>query len=86
MAGRTKSSVAIGTWPTPERPVRVSIPARLAFDLKGFQKVQAGILDRLGCPNCCSGFDIRWDLARSFSVDEKLNIRETVFGGVITDG
>jgi len=81
-----KSNVAIGTWPTPERPVRVSIPAKVAYDLGSFQKVQAAILERLGCKPCCSGWDIRWDITRSFAVDGKLNIREMVSGGVIVDG
>jgi len=81
-----KSSVAIGTWPTPERLVRVSIPAKVAYDLGNFQKVQVAILERLGCKACCSGWDIRWDITRSFAVDGKLNIREMVSGGVIVDG
>ena len=86
MNGDIKGSVAIGTWPTPDYPMRVSILAKVAYDLKAFQKVQAGVLDRLGCTACCSGWDIRWDITRSFGVDEKLNIREMVSGVVITDG
>lgn len=86
MADKARGSVAIGTWPTPERPVRVVIPAKLAYDLKGFQKIQASILDRLGCTACCSGWDIRWDISRSFRVDENLKIQEMVSGGVIIDG
>ena len=66
----------IGTWPTPERAVRVSLPAKVAFNLQSFQKVQASILDRLGCPACCSGWDIRFDIVRSFSVNDKLKINE----------
>ena len=79
-------SLAIGTWPTPERTIRVALPAKVAYDLKAFQKVQASILDRFGCPNCHSGLDIRYDVIRSFSVDEKLNLREVAAGGVIIDG
>lgn len=70
------SSLAIGTWPTPEKVVRVTLPAKLAYDLGSVQKIQASILDRLGCAACCSGWDIRFDIARSFSVDENLNISE----------
>ena len=69
-----------------DRTIRVTVPAKVAFDLKAIQKVQGSILDRLGCPACCSGFDIRFDVARSFVVDQKLNIRELAEGGVIVDG
>ena len=81
-----KQSVKIGTWPTPERVVRVTLPAKVANDLKAFQKVQASILDRLGCGACCSGHDIRYDTVRSFAVDDKLNIHEGVSGIIIVDG
>jgi len=64
-------------------PIHVSIPAAVANDLKSFQKVQASILDRLGCMACCSGFDIRFDVIRSFSVDEKLNISERLGSDLI---
>ena len=83
---REKQSAKIGTWPTPERVVRVTLPAKVANDLQAFQKVQASILDRLGCGACCSGHDIRYDTVRSFSVDDKLNIREMVPGVVVIDG
>lgn len=73
--------------PQPDKPVvRVTLPAKVAYDLNAFQKVQASILDRLGCQACCSGWDIRFDLARSYLVDEKLNVREILGGGVIIDG
>jgi len=80
MKEEIKGSVAIGTWPTPERPVKVSIPAKVAYGLKDFQEIQASILDRLGCPACCSGWDIRWDITRSFGIDDKLRIRDMVEG------
>lgn len=66
----------IDNVPTPERVVRVSLPPKVAYDLKAIQKVQASILDRLGCAACCSGWDIRFDIIRSFVVDERLNIKE----------
>lgn len=81
-----EESVKIGTWPTPERIVRVALPAKVAFDLKAFQKVQASILDRFGCPNCHSGLDIRYDVIRTLAVDEKLNIHDMVGGVIVTDG
>lgn len=61
--------------PKLDRTVRVSIPAKVAFDLDSMQQVTANILERLGCPACHSGWDIRFDMERQFLVDEKLNIR-----------
>ena len=83
MIDKPVTRVAIGTWPTPERAVQVSIPAKVAFDIKAFQKIQTSILDRLGCQACCSGWDIRWDISRGFGVDDKLNIHEKFPGGVV---
>jgi hypothetical protein len=57
------------------QPVRITIPASVAYDLPAFQKGLAGLLDRLGCPNCCSGFDIAFLQEREFIIDEKLEIR-----------
>jgi hypothetical protein len=70
----------------PERAVRVAVPAKIAFDIGSMQKVTAGILGKLGCPGCHSGWDIRFMLERSFVVDEQLNIRGGLEGVVITDG
>ncbi|NKB33135.1 MAG: hypothetical protein GKR91_08560 [Pseudomonadales bacterium] len=86
MANQFSKSVAIDTVPLPERVVQVTIPHSVAINLKAFQKAQASILDKLGCPACCSGFDIRFDTIRSFSVDNELNIRELVGGGIVTNG
>ncbi len=61
------------------KTVNVSLPANVAYDFDKFVEVQRSILDRLGCMACCSGFDIRWDLATRFSVDEQLNVTETGF-------
>jgi hypothetical protein len=56
------------------RPIRVSLPADVAYDLDKFGRIQKDILGRLGCLACCSGWDIRWDIFRDFHVDEKLNV------------
>lgn len=60
----------------PEKTIRVSLPASVAFELDKFQEAQRSILDRLGCGACCSGWDIRFDLQRRFVVDEQLNVRD----------
>ena len=86
MAVGKEDYVSIGTWPTPERTVRVALPGKVAVSLRDFQKVQASILDRLGCPACCSGWDIRYDVITNFRVDEQLNVHDEVAGGIIIDG
>jgi hypothetical protein len=55
--------------------VRVTIPAKVAYNLDAMRRVTDSILDRLGCSNCHSGHDIRFDIERHFVVDEKLNVR-----------
>lgn len=81
----SKRSVAIDTVPLPEKPIRVSVPVSVAFNLDKMQKVTATVLGRLGCPNCHSGWDIRFDIFRHYAVDEKLAVRE-VGGGIVIDG
>jgi len=57
-----------------DKIVYVSMPQKALNDLEQFQQVQRGILERLGCQACCSGFDIRYDITRRFIVDDKLQI------------
>ncbi|MBY0577605.1 MAG: hypothetical protein K2P57_01010 [Burkholderiales bacterium] len=54
--------------------VRVTIPAEVAFNLDKMNKVTAGILGRLGCTACHSGYDIRFIVERDFVVNSKLEI------------
>jgi len=82
----TRREVAIGTWPTPERVIRVTVPARLVFDLGSMQRITTSVLERLGHPQCHSGFDIRFEIATQYRVDDKLNLHELVSGVVVTDG
>lgn len=56
--------------------VRVSVPASVHNNLEMIQKVQREILGKLGCLGCCSGWDIRFDFQKQFSVDKQLNIKE----------
>jgi hypothetical protein len=70
----------------PERIVSVAVPFKVSFQLEGMQRITASVLERLGCPKCHSGWDIRFDISRTFVVDEKLNIREMVGGAVIVHG
>lgn len=45
-------------------PVRVSMPASVAADIGSLKEAVGSILDKLGCPKCCSGHDIHLDLQR----------------------
>ena len=56
-------------------PIRISMPAAVAFDLAAFQKGIANLVDRLGCAPCFSGADCRFIHERDFVINEKLEIR-----------
>ena len=45
-------------------PVRVSLPASVAADISSLKKAVSSVLDQLGCPECCSGHDIMFELQR----------------------
>jgi hypothetical protein len=53
------------------RAVRVSLPASVAADIGSLKKAVGSVLDRLGCPACCSGHDIRFELQRHLVLSEK---------------
>lgn len=55
-------------------PIRVKVPASVAFDLGRMNKVTESVLGRLGCPACHSGFDIRFDIEREFIFNERLEM------------
>lgn len=56
--------------PTTAKAVRVSIPASVAGNIGKLKESFASILDRLGCPACCSGFDIRMELQRELALSK----------------
>lgn len=60
-------------------PVRVSIPAAIAADIGSLKKAVGGVLDKLGCPACCSGHDILFELQREIVLKDKLSDRAQVF-------
>ena len=86
MKKNLKSTISIDSVPMPENAVRVALPKEVAYDLRSFQKLQASILDRLGCPNCTSGADIRYEIARHFAIDKKLKLNDQFSGMVIIQG
>ena len=56
------------------RPIRVKVPASVAYDFGKMTKITESILGKLGCPGCHSGFDIRFDIERDFIFNERLEI------------
>ena len=70
--------------PVPVRlahPVRVSLPAKAAYDIESFNKVVVNLADRLGCPRCLSGAACFFELERDFVVDpESLDLRGLELG------
>lgn len=57
------------------RPVRVSIPASVAANIDGLKKTMGSVLDKLGCPACCSGHDIYLELQRDVVFGRDLKTR-----------
>jgi hypothetical protein len=52
--------------PTTATPVRVSLPASVAADIGKLKSAIGTVLDRLGCPKCCSGHDIHLEIQRDW--------------------
>jgi hypothetical protein len=50
------------------RTVRVSIPASVANDLGSVKKSVHAVLERIGCPACCSGHDIHLEIQREITL------------------
>jgi hypothetical protein len=50
--------LAFGPLPDPWRPVTVTIPDKVSRDINALTRATAVVLGKLGCGQCCSGFDI----------------------------
>ncbi len=55
-------------------PVRISLPASVAYNVDALQKSIAEIVDRLGCTRCFSGANCVFQLERDWVINEKLEI------------
>lgn len=60
--------------------IRVTIPAKTAYDLKSFQKVLGTLAERLGCRPCLSGVDCLFQLERDFVVNPESQELESLPG------
>ncbi|HMB52521.1 MAG TPA: hypothetical protein VKU40_04350 [Thermoanaerobaculia bacterium] len=54
---------------SPSQPIKVSLPARIAYDLDAFQKVTARLAEELGCTRCISGADCTFGLETDWVVN-----------------
>lgn len=62
--------------PVPMRAVQVMIPERVSGNIKSLQKALATTLGKLGCPACCSGFDIHFRRELDLiAFDDRVNAR-----------
>jgi hypothetical protein len=73
MATRIKGDLQ--GWPG--GAVRISMPAKVANDLDTFKKGVAAVAERLGCPECFSGFDCTFESERDFVIDADLKVAAT---------
>lgn len=60
------------------RPVRLTLPASVAYDLSSLQKGLTILAERLGCPTCFSGADCTFTLERDFIINERLELNPVV--------
>ena len=61
----------------PGGAVRIAMPAAVANDLEMFKKGVAAFAERLGCPECFSGFDCTFESERDFILDKDLKVSST---------
>jgi hypothetical protein len=50
-------------------PVRISLPAKVAYNKDALKKTIVSVVEHLGCPGCFSGHDCQFSLERNLSVD-----------------
>jgi hypothetical protein len=50
-------------------PIRVVLPAEVAFSIDLVQRTIVNLAERLGCPSCFSGANCVFQLERDFVVD-----------------
>jgi len=70
--------IALPQDPIPVKAVHVSAPAAVFNNIEQLSSSIEKVLGRLGCPACCSGFDILFQRELDgFVVDAKLGIKGT---------
>jgi hypothetical protein len=52
--------------------VRVSIPVSVAYNIGSLKKAIGEVLNKIGCPTCCSGHDLFFELQREVTFTNDL--------------
>ena len=69
-------------WLEIDRPIRVSVPAEVAFNLDSLQNSIANLAKRLGCEACFSGRSCYFTLERDYVINpQSLEVESIVRGG-----
>ena len=69
----------------PGYAIRITAPASVLNNLETFQKAQAGVLARVGCPGCTSGLNLLWQTFTDFTVNEAGEVRPMASGPLAAD-
>jgi hypothetical protein len=71
-----RGRMALPQDPDPVGPVHVMIPEKVNNNLRSLQRALGKTLGKLGCPACCSGFDILFRRELDLiAFDERVNAR-----------
>lgn len=57
--------------------IHIRVPASATNNMNSMQKITENVLGKLGCPNCHSGFDLRFDIERIFVFNENLELERS---------
>ncbi len=60
------------TSPQLRGPIRVTVPASVAYDLVAFQKGITALVERIGCRTCFSGADCTFQSERDWVISKEL--------------
>jgi hypothetical protein len=76
-----REGIVAGPRPEPWKTVTVAIPDKVSRDINALTRATAAVLNKLGCGQCCSGFDIMFRRELDLlTVDESMNVQG--FGGL----
>jgi len=69
----------------PGYTIRITAPVSVLNNLETFQKAQASVLARAGCPMCTSGLNLLWQAFTDFAVNEAGEARPMAPGPLAAD-
>jgi hypothetical protein len=52
------------------KTLSLRVPAEASFDIKTMEAIQRIALGKAGCPECHSGFDLRWEFEEVIRLPE----------------